>query len=253
MIVAIHGVPGLSFAETTYMLSDLGLAFVGVMEGKKPHISGNLDKRHVTPVVFDSAKSFVAHNHRISLRYVAFVCDSYQRLHVDLGWPVVGVVPKNRNNRIPEFVQFDRKEMGLLLQADDRLREPVQFVTTVTKKASPSDELISKFGVSALSQAQTIVYKIKDQDVRSRTFLVVRRWFMSELSGAEKLRAKLQSLAISRKHAEEMCDVLLSEPGMKLRRAVSIVKKNPDKITLAAKEARVSAFDIRYLMSKSAR
>jgi hypothetical protein len=244
VIVAVHGVPGLSFAELTYFLTELGIGFVAVI--KSPVKVGSPNKDRVVPIVFSSAKSLLENRDKIKFRSVAFVCDSYQRLHNELNWNVVGVRELGRDRH--EYIRFERQEIGELIQKADKLRTPATINTSV-KVYNPTVRLIEKFADSALAKSHTLMHRIKNQDQRAKTFALVKGWFTGQVKGKDVLYTKLSHLHKNDKYLETLMLVLTNKEGMMLRQVVIEGKMHPDKIDGLAKGANVSPFDIRYLLS----
>lgn len=245
MIVAVYGIPGLSFAELTYLLTDLGIGFMAAANGK-PSKVGSPTRDHVVPIVFGSAKVFVENHKKVKFRAVALVCDTYTRLKKELDWPLVGVreLPKDQH----EYMQFDRQELGALLQEADKFTEATSVNLNV-KVYDPTTDLISTFGDSALSQAQTLMYKVKNQDMRSRTFACVKAWFTGQIKSADALYTKLKSIHDNEKYIDSLLGVLTSKDGNVLRKVVIQGKNDPDKIDALARKVNITPFDIRYLLS----
>lgn len=248
MIVALHGVPGLSFAELTYMLTDLGIGYMAVTTNKPTKI-GDPRTDHVVPVVFKSARSFADHHAKIKFRSVAFICDSYHRLHVELKWPVIGVDVDKKGHRFKSFHQHD---LGMLLQADDQLTTPVKVDIEFTAY-DPTEKMVQKFEKSALSQSQTLMYRIKNQELRSKTFMVVREWFVGLIKSKDTLKGRIFTLHKNDKYSTDLLKILLSDHGASLRKAAIEGRAKPTRIDAICKKNKISPFDVRYLLSKGSR
>jgi hypothetical protein len=246
VIVSIYGIPGLSFAELTYMLTDLGMGFMAAPSEKKPMKVGEPTSDRVVPVVFGSAKAFMIHYRRIRFRSVALVCDTYSKLNNELNWPMAGVRDLGKGKH--EYIRFDREELGLLLRQSDRLRVATA-VNLEVKIYNPTNELIEKFSDSALSQSSTLVYKIKNQDQRARTFTLVKSYFTGVVRGSDAVYTKLRSIHDNDKFVDALLAVLTGKEGIALRNVVILGKAEPDKIDMLARKANISPFDIRYLLS----
>lgn len=248
-LVALYGVPGLSFAELTYLLTELGVGFMAVTD--KPTKVGELTSDRVVPVAFSSARNFLQHHKKIKFRAAALVCDTYAKLHKEHGWDVIGVQETGKKKY--EFTQFHTRELHELLQHADTLHEPIVLATENIKVYDPAREMINKFSLSALSQSQTMMYKIKNAEVRSKTFALVRGWFVGDVKTADKLSGKLRSLHTSEKYVTDLMTVLTSPVAMTLRRVTTESRKNPARIEALTKKAHLSPFDVRYLLSKGKR
>ncbi len=248
MIVALFGVPGLSFAELTYLMTELGIGFMAVTD--KPHKVGEPTRDHVVPVVFGSARSFLQHHRKIRFRSAAFVCDTYAKLRREHGWEVVGV---NEVKKRHHYTQFRKDELGALLQSVDHLREPISITEELPKSYDPASEMIKKFALSALSQTQSMMYKVKNQEVRSKTFALVRGWFMGEVKTAETLLNRLKAIHTSEKYVTDLMLVMTGPNALALRRVTIEARKDPTRIETLTKKANISPFDVRYLLSKGAR
>lgn len=250
MIVAIFGVPGLSFAELTYLLTELGIGFMAVTD--KPQKVGEPNKNHVVPVVFSSARSLLQHHSKIKFRSVALVCDNYAKLKREHGWTVVGTREVSKNGH--EYVQFGSRELGDLIQSADLLaRSPVEIEGTVPKAYDPASEMISKFADSALSQTQSMMYKVKNQEIRSKTFAMIRGWFVGDVKTSDTLQSRLRSIHTSDKYVTDLMNIMTAPAALTLRRVTIEVKKNPDRLEIVTKKAKISPFDVRYLLSKGKR
>ena len=250
MIVALHGIPGLSYAEVTYMLSRIGVGFLAVTN--KPQKVGTIDTEHVIPVVFASARAFYTHHAKVNFRAVALICDTYPKLHAEMSWPVVGVEKLPGSNFKHRFTTFTDDDLREVLRIADSNTEatPINLKFTVY---DPTDTMIQKFGKSALSQSQTIMYKIKNLDQRSKTFAVIRDWFHGTIRSEEVMRGRVNIIHSNEKFANDLHNVLLSEHAKILRKAVIESKTNVNRIDAICKRAKISPFDVRYLLSKSAR
>ena len=251
MIVALYGSPGLSFAELTYMMTELGIGFMAVKD--RPQKIGDPSPKHVIPVIFNSGSSFLKNKNKIKFRSVVFVCESYTKLKREYGWPMIGVIQGKKNQH--SYIQFDKKELGLLLQEADQLTVPIDLssIKSVQKVYDPASEMISKFSKSALSQAQTMMYKVKNQELRSKTFELVREWFVGKAKSKDALKTNLHRLHKNPKYVDDLTIILTSPLGMSLRRATTESRKDPKKLEILAKKANLSPFDIRYLLSKGKR
>lgn len=247
MIVAIYGVPGLSFAEVTYMLTSLGIGYVAVTKG--PTKIGGPSPDHVIPVVFSSAKQFLDNRSKIKFRAVPLICDSFHKLHTELKIPVVGVEITKKG---PVYTQFSQKELGALLQQADKLTEPAELEIKF-KPHDPTKKMISKFSESALSQAQTVVYRVKNQELRSKTFGLIKDWFVGKIKSKESLKLKVYALHRNEKYGSVLESILLSSHGQALRNSVIESQKNMARIEIVCKKNKISPFDVRYLLSKTDR
>jgi hypothetical protein len=248
MIVALYGLPGLSFAEITYMLTDLGIGFMAVTD--RPIKVGDPDRKHVVPVVFNSARSFLMNHTKIKFRACAFVCDTYAKLKKEHGWEVVGVTEINKKKHV--YTQFHKRELADLLQHADKLRGKTCYATE-TKVYDPASDLIKKFAQSALAQSQTMMYKVKNQDLRSKTFALVKGWFIGDVKTQETLNSRLSAIHSSDKYVTDLMVVLTSVHALSLRRVTIESRKNPTRIEALTKKANLSPFDVRYLLSKGKR
>ena len=249
MIVALYGVPGLSFAELTYLLTELGIGFMAVSD--KPTKIGDPAKEHIVPVVFNSARSFMVHHKKIKFRSVALVCDTYTKLKREHNWPLVGVEEISKKKHV--FTEFHLRELGALLQIADTMSERVVIDAEVPKVYDPASEMIKRFAQSALSQSQTMMYKVKDQEARSKTFALVKGWFLGDVKTQETLQGRLRVIHTSDKYLKDLMIVLTSQNAMTLRRVAIESRKNPDRIEALTKKANLSPFDVRYLLSKGKR
>lgn len=248
MIVALYGVPGLSFAELTYLMTEMGIGFMAVND--KPVKIGDPNKDRVVPVVFGSARSFLLNHSKIKFRAAAFVCDTYTKLKKEHGWEVVGVEEINKKKHL--YTQFHVKEIADLLQHADKLDGQTCYPVE-TRVYDPAGEMIKKFSQSALAQSQTMMYKVKNQDMRSKTFALVKGWFVGDIKTKETLNSKLDSIHSSEKYVTDLMIVLTSTHALALRRVTIDSRKNPNKIESLTKKANLSPFDVRYLLSKGKR
>lgn len=247
-IVALYGVPGLSFAELTYLLTELGIGFMAVTD--KPTKVGEPTKKHVVPVVFNSARSFLMNHSRIKFRACAFVCDTYAKLKKEHGWEVIGVEEVGKKKHV--YTRFHQKELADLLQHADKLDGSTCYAVE-TKVYDPAAEMIKKFAQSALAQSQTMMYKVKNQDMRSKTFALVKGWFVGDIKTKETLNSRLDNIHTSEKYVTDLMAVLTSTHALALRRVTIDSRKNPNKIESLTKKANLSPFDVRYLLSKGKR
>jgi hypothetical protein len=250
MIVAVFGVPGLSFAELTYLLTELGIGFMAVTD--KPHRIGQPSQNHIVPVVFGSVRSFLQHYQKIKFRSVAFVCDTYTKLAIEHGFGVLGV--NKLSSKRHEYTQFHVQELGAILQSVDGLRMPITAENLIEPKAyDPAAEMISKFSQSALTQTQSLMYKVKNQELRSKTFLLVKSWFLGDIKSSDTLRSRLKNIHSSDKYVDDLMVVMTASEGQALRRVTIESRKNPNRIEVLTKRANISPFDVRYLLSKGNR
>lgn len=247
MIVAVYGVPGLSFAEVTYMLTSLGIGYVAVEKGPKK--IGGPSPDHVIPVVFNSAKQFIDNRNKIKFRAVPLICDSFHKLHTELKLPVIGVEATKKG---PVYLRFSQTELGDLLQKADKLTEPVDLRIEF-KAHDPTRKMIRKFAESALSQTQTVVYRVKNQELRSKTFGLIKDWFTGKIKSKEGLKLKVYALHRNEKYGSDLETILLSAHGIALRNSVIEAQKNPARIETVCKRNKISPFDVRYLLSKTDR
>lgn len=249
MIVALFGVPGLSFAELTYLLTELGIGFMAVTD--KPSKIGEPTRNRVVPVVFSSARSFLLHHSKIKFRSAALVCDTYTKLKREHGWTVVGVNEINKKRH--EYIQFGSRELGALLQQADILTTAIRVDEQVPRVYDPASEMIRKFADSALSQTQSMMYKVKNQEVRSKTFALVRAWFVGEIKTSETLMSRLRNIHTSDKYVADLMIIMTGTAAMALRRVTIEGRKDITRIEALAKKANISPFDVRYLLSKGKR
>ena len=248
MITALYGLPGLSFAELTYLLTELGIGFMAVTD--KPSKVGEPDRAHIVPVVFASVRSFMMHHKKIKFRAVGLVCDTYTKLRIEHDFEVVGVEETSKKKH--RYTQFHKEELGALLQEADKLTTRIS-VGQEGKVYDPASEMIKKFSQSALSQSQTMMYKVKDQEARSKTFALVKGWFLGDVKTVETLQGRLRAVHSNDKYLTELMIVMTSPQAMTLRRVAIESRKNPDKIEALTKKANISPFDVRYLLSKGKR
>lgn len=244
MIVAVYGIPGLSFAELTYSITELGIGFMAV--NPKPVKVGSPTTKRVVPVVFNGAKSFIDNHKRIKFRAIAFVCDSYPRLHNELNWPCAGVKELGKDKH--EYIPFSSNEIGNLIQQADKLTEQTSVNLSI-KAYNPSARMIEKFSDSALAKSHTMMHRIKDQDTRARTFGIVKAWFTGDVKSKDALFTKLKNIHMNNKYVDELLFVLTNKDGMSLRKAAIEGKSNPNKIDMLARKCNVTPFDIRYILS----
>jgi hypothetical protein len=244
VIVAVYGVPGLSFAELTYFITELGIGFMAV--NPKPVKVGSPTTSRVVPVVFNGAKSFIDNHKRIKFRAVAFICDSYHRLHKELNWPCVGVRELGKDKH--EYTPFSSTEIGGLIQQADKLKVQTSVNLSI-KVYNPSVTMIEKFSDSALAKSHTMMHRIKDQDTRARTFAIVKAWFIGDVKSKDSLYTKLKNVHVNSKYVEELLTVLTNKEGLALRRAAMEGRNKPGKIDALARKSNVTPFDIRYILS----
>lgn len=246
MIVALYGIPGLSYAELTYMLTELGIGFVTKTGSGPVKQIGSPRKDHVVPVVFQSAKDVVDSKDKIKFRSVVFVTDTFTRLHKELKWPVVGLTVSK--NGTPEYTKFDRTDLGNLLQQADKLSQPIT-VSSEFVAYNPTNEMLEKFKDSALAMSHTLMHKIKDQTVRSETFEFVRMYFMGKVS-VDWVMAQVARIGLTEFYSSQLHTILTSVDGKKLRRVVTASIQKPEQLEAFAKKDGISPFDVRYLLSK---
>lgn len=244
-LVAVYGVPGLSFAELTFMLTDLGVGFVAAQSGKPTKV-GESEGSRIVPIVFGSAKSFMDNYEKVRFRSVAFVCDTYSKLAHELNWPLLGVEVVGKGKH--EYKQFDTEALVSLLNESDTLTEPCEINLDI-KIYNPTASLIAKFSESALTKSHTLMYKIKDVEIRARTVLLVKAWFTGQVKNSDVLYTKLRDLHTNDKYVDDLLLVLTGKDGMLLRTVVIKSKAEPDKLDNLARKAHISPFDVRYLLS----
>lgn len=242
MIVSALGLPGLSVLETSYMLNTLGLSYGVVDNGKLKHIKGRVQKQSFVPVIFTSAESLVRTYKKFkSARVVALVCDTPWVLHYEIGLPLGGADIKKSGVL---FSTFGLKELRSYLLSVKSSKDSLDFYRDTYSLIGSA---LKEYSASSLSSLQTLLYKIKDIELRGNVSKAIKKWIMSDRAYGElepKLRKCLQEKAL-----DNMRLVLTSKDMKNFRKAVCAASVSPDKTDKVAKTYKVSAFDIKYIIS----
>jgi hypothetical protein len=242
MIVAAFGMPGMSTLELTALLHKLGVTFGVVRQGKLVRVQGRMEKQSLYPVVFQNAALFLRTYRKFGKsRVVAFVLDNPYTLQHELELMLVGATFTKNSILYSQFTEMDLKNVLLTC----KLRHsPMHFQK---HPYSLTQQVLKDYSASSLSGLQTFLYKIKDSESRDFVSKVVKKW-MTEDEDFSVLEPKLKKFLQLK--AIETLKTIINSPTMKtFREAVRKVAANPAKLQTVAKEFKVNAFDIKYLLS----
>jgi hypothetical protein len=242
MIVSAIGIPGLSLLELSYMLSKLGVTYGVVKAGQLEKIQGKMENQSLYPVVFHTGSQFIRTYKRFGKsRVVALVLDNPFVLQHELGLTLAGATFTKTTVLYSQFSNKDLKE--LLLSCKDKT-EPLEFER---KPFSLVEQTLKEYSASSLSTLQTFLYKIKDVESREVVSRSVKAWMRTDAQFSS-LEPKLKK-HLSPKSVLALKSIVTS-PSMKtFRQAVRKAAQNPGKISKIAKESKLNAFDIKYLLS----
>lgn len=245
MIVSAHGFPGLSILELSAMLGNLGVTYGVVRQGSLTKVQGRMEKQSIFPVIFQSASVFLRTQRKFGKsRIVALVLDNPYALQHELGLTLVGATFTKRSILFSQFTERDLKQ--LLVSCKDKT-EPVTYARV---PFSLTREVLKDYSASSLSELQTFLYKIKDTDNRDFVSKIVKKWMVSS-QPFNVLEPKLKKY-VQVKGVESLKKIINTPTMQTFREAVRKVAANPEKLAAVAKEYKVSAFDIKYLLSTTA-
>lgn len=237
MIQAVYGIPGLTVLELVYFLRSESLSH-GVVGNTLAKWEGK-HKVAPYPVVFPSLRKLRSVEHKFKAPVVALVVDCPYVLSSVQGLTLLGAKVDKTNVNFQPFVATDLKKA--LKQLKGRpvslAPVPVDYVPAVLKK----------FRGSSLGGLQTLMYKVKDKEVRAKVNVVVRDYFLTGQPLA-KTKRSLSSL-VGGSAFDGLVTLLGSEGCKNLQRAVVAVKDNPSKLKAAARKNKVSPFDVKYILS----
>jgi hypothetical protein len=242
MIVQALGLPGLSVLETTAMLQKLGVTFGVVTNGRLQRVQGRMENQSLYPVVFHTASMFMRTYKRfVSKRVVAIIIDNPYVLHYEMGLTLVGATFTKESILFSQFTDKDLKQ--ILISAKDKTEE----LTFTRVPFSLTTEVLKLYGASSLSALQTFLYKIKDVESREFVSKTVKNWMRSEATFAA-LEPKLKKY-IPLKSIEALKAIVNTKAMRTFREAVRKVAAKPESLQKVAKEYKLAAFDIKYLLS----
>jgi len=246
MIVSAYGVPGITCVELALMFNDLGINYGLVRQHQKFTKVQNTTKPNqpVYPVVFSSVPTFLRTQGKFKAqKVVAFVVDNPVSLTKNVS-PVLPMIGAVTVKTFTTYTKITQEELKKALKASVNLDTPIVFSS---KKFKPVDEILKKYEQSDLSVLQTFLYKIKDTDVRDKVSLLTKDWLLTSAPYA-KIEGRLHK-QLKPGIAETLRQMLTTSSVENLRKAIRQVKQHKLTIGKAAKAYKVSAFDIRYLMS----
>lgn len=242
MIVQAHGLPGLSVLETTAMLTKLGVTYGVVTNGRLQRVEGRMENQSLYPVVFHTASMFMRTYHRFKAkRVVAFVLDNPYVIQHELGLSMVGATFTKNTILFSQFTEKDMK--AVLIEA----KEKTEGLTFTRTPYSLTTEVLKLYGASSLSALQTFLYKIKDVENREFVSKTVKTWMRTDATFAV-LEPKLRK-TIPMKSIEALKAIVNTKAMRTFREAVRKVAAKPDTLQKVAKEYKLAAFDIKYLLS----
>jgi hypothetical protein len=242
MIVQATGLPGLSVLETTAMLNKLGVTYGVVVNGRLQRVEGRMENQSLYPVVFHTASMFMrTYNRFKTKRVVALVIDNPYAIQYELGLSMAGAT-FTKNSIL--FSQFTEKDMKALLIEAKEMTEPLTFVRM---PYSITTEVLKLYGASSLSALQTFLYKIKDVESREFVSKTVKMWMRTDATFAV-LEPKLKKY-IPLKSIEGLKAIVNTKAMRTFREAVRKVAAKPELLQKIAKDYKLAAFDIKYLLS----
>jgi hypothetical protein len=242
MIVQALGLPGLSVLETTSMLNRLGVTYGAVTNGRLQRVQGRMENQSLYPVVFHTASIFMrTHKRFVSKRVVAIIIDNPYVLHHEMGLTLVGATFTKDSILFSQFTHLDLKQT--LINCKDK-REPLEFTRT---PYSMTTDVLKLYGASSLSALQTFLYKIKDVESREYVSKTVKNWMRTD-AAFSALEPKLKKY-IPMKSIEGLKSIVNTKAMRSFREAVRKVATHPETLQKVAKEYKLAAFDIKYLLS----
>lgn len=242
MIVKALGLPGLSVLETTAMLQKLGVTFGVVTNGRLQRVQGRMENQSLYPVVFHTASMFMRTYKRFaSKRVVAIILDNPYVLHHEMCLTLVGATFTKNSILFSQFTHLDLKQV--LIECKDST-EALEFTRT---PYSLTAEVLKLYEASSLSALQTFLYKIKDVENREYVSKTVKNWMRSD-AAFSALEPKLKKY-IPMKSIEALKTVVNTKAMRTFREAVRKVAVKPDTLQKVAKDYKLAAFDIKYLLS----
>jgi hypothetical protein len=242
MIVQALGLPGLSVLETTAMLNKLGVTYGVVVNGRLQRVQGRMENQSLYPVVFHRVSMFMRTYKRFaSKRVVAIILDNPFVLHYEMGLTMVGATFTKDNILFSQFTHLDLKQV--LIMCKDKT-EPLTFERTPYSLVT---DVLKLYGASSLSALQTFLYKIKDVESREFVSKTVKNWMRSD-AAFSALEPRLKK-NIPLKSIEALKAIVNTKAMRAFREAVRKVAAHPELLQKVAKEYKLSAFDIKYLLS----
>lgn len=242
MIVQATGLPGLSVLETTHMLNKLGVTYGVVTNGRLQRIKGRMPNQALYPVVFHTGAMFMRTYHRFkSKRIAALVLDNPYVIQNELGLSMAGATFTKNSILFSQFTEKDMK--ALLIEAKDKTEE----LTFSRIPYSITTEVLKLYGASSLSALQTFLYKIKDLESREFVSKTVKSWMRTDATFSV-LEPKLKKY-LPLKNIEALKVIVNTKAMRTFREAVRKVAANPESLQKVAKEYKLAAFDIKYLLS----
>lgn len=236
------GLPGLSVLETTAMLNKLGVTYGVVVNGRLQRVQGRMGNQSLYPVVFHTASVFMRTYKRfVSKRVVAIILDNPYVLHHEMGLTLVGATFTKNSILFSQFTHLDLKRV--LIECKDKT-EDLSFTRT---PYSLTQEVLKLYGASSLSALQTFLYKIKDVESREYVSKTVKTWMRSD-AAFSALEPKLKK-QLPLKNIEALKAIVNTKAMRTFREAVRKVAAKPEMLQKVAKDYKLAAFDIKYLLS----
>ena len=246
MIVDAYGVPGITSIELALRLKDLKIDYGVVHQQRFTRYNvGEVPRsdQPLIPIVFTSGSMLVRTQKKFrgKTRVVALVVDNHVTLTRSLGLPLLGAETQKDFVSFKPITHDDLK--SLLIAASSR----ETHLEVEDKKYKPFDEILKRYALSDLSKLQTFLYKIKDQDTRDKVSLLTKRWLLTS-APFSKIEGKL-SRELKPYVVDTLRTMLTSPSVSNLRVAIKKVKSGGMTPVKAAKRFKVSAFDLRYLLT----
>lgn len=227
------------------MLNGLGVTYGLVKGSKLTRVNGRMERQSLFPVIFHTASMFMrTHKKFKDSRVVALVLDNPYALQHELGLTLVGAT-FTKNSIL--FSQFTKKDLKDYLVRCRDLSEPLEFERVPYNLTA---EVLKDYSASSLSALQTFLYKIKDTDSREFVSKTVKKWMTSDAT-FDVLEPKLKRY-VSLRSIEGLKAIVNTTSMRNFRAAVRKAAAHPNRIARIAKDHKVNAFDIKYLLSTTA-
>lgn len=254
MIVRAYGVPGVTGIELAYIFQSLRLYFGIVrdyhfLKSERPR-NFSIDSQPIIPVIIYGASTALRVQHKFKMsKVVAFIVDNPYSLAYTLKIPLLGAEILNKNGVVFSKIDKDLIEKILdLVLVETKNYKLQEGVVLKFHNHRPVEDILKKYEQSDLSSLQTLLYKIKNVETRSKVSVLTKNWLMTSVPFS-KIESRLQTEIDKPAVIDGVKNLLTSSTVANLRLAIRQVNTNKLTLAKAAKKYKVSPFDLRFLFA----
>lgn len=243
-VCAVYGIPQVSVYHFSKLMREQGITFLLFDKGKQPQFVKNGTKVSPYPVLITSVEAYLRFHDQFNGLVTVFLNDTIALLEKVPSCILVGCVKQKIGW---EYTPLAGDELRMLIDSvpvTERASEPTQDIESVLLS-----QVIEKFNTaSILAPLQTLFYRVRDKEVRTKLQDVVFRYLAGE-RGPKQLVSDLAGVNIPTS-LKDRFDLECKRPeALLLRQACEETRKGTS-VEDAANALKVSDFDVRYVMHR---